>query len=61
MGPLGRSDGVNGNLTDADDEIIESLVKTATKAPTTRTAPRERKRTRHAERKSCKYYLEVFE
>lgn len=46
---------VNGNLTDGDDEILESLVKTATKAPATRTTPRERKRTRHADRKSCEY------
>jgi len=41
-------------FTDGDDEILESLVKTATKAPGTRTTPRERKRTRHADRKSCK-------
>ncbi|XP_054276971.1 FH1/FH2 domain-containing protein 3 isoform X2 [Macrosteles quadrilineatus] len=47
-----RNDGTNGNLTDADDEILESLVKTATQIPATRTAPRERKRTRHADRKS---------
>ncbi|XP_011179805.2 uncharacterized protein LOC105210497 isoform X4 [Zeugodacus cucurbitae] len=40
------------NFTDGDDEILESLVKTATKAPGTRTTPRERKRTRHADRKS---------
>lgn len=46
---------VNGNLTDGDDEILESLVKTATKAPS-RTAPRERKRTRHADRKSRKSF-----
>lgn len=47
----------NGNLTDdGDDEILESLVKTATKGPS-RTAPRERKRTRHADRKSCKLLL----
>ncbi|XP_075229398.1 formin homology 2 domain containing isoform X2 [Lycorma delicatula] len=52
LSPLSREDGVNGNLTDADDEILESLVKTATKTPTTRTTPRERKRTRHADRKS---------
>lgn len=45
----------NGNLTDdGDDEILESLVKTATKAPSSRTTPRERKRTRHADRKSLK-------
>lgn len=43
----------NGNLTDGDDEILESLVKTATKG-SPRTAPRERKRTRHADRKSRK-------
>ncbi|KAJ8967003.1 hypothetical protein NQ317_010374, partial [Molorchus minor] len=47
----------NGNLTDGDDEIIESLVKTATKGPSTRTAPRERKRTRHADRKSLRRTL----
>jgi len=45
---------LNGHLTDGDDEILESLVKTATKAPSSRTAPRERKRTRHADRKSLK-------
>lgn len=55
--PLLRGEMVNGNLTDGDDEILESLVKTATKAPTTRTTPRERKRTRHVDRKSCKYFL----
>ncbi|XP_055689888.1 uncharacterized protein LOC129793707 isoform X3 [Lutzomyia longipalpis] len=42
------------NFTDGDDEILESLVKTATKAPGTRSTPRERKRTRHADRKSLK-------
>ncbi|XP_069689274.1 platelet binding protein GspB isoform X3 [Periplaneta americana] len=54
LSPLAREETVNGNLTDGDDEILESLVKTATKAPTTRTTPRERKRTRHADRKSLK-------
>lgn len=53
---LGRnSTGLNGHLMDGDDEILESLVKTATKGP--RTAPRERKRTRHTDRKSCMYPL----
>ncbi|XP_071057371.1 FH1/FH2 domain-containing protein 3 isoform X1 [Onthophagus taurus] len=47
---------VNGNITDGDDEILESLVKNATKGPT-RTAPRERKRTRHADRKSLRRTL----
>ncbi|XP_068083718.1 FH1/FH2 domain-containing protein 3 [Anabrus simplex] len=54
LGPLIKDETVNGNLTDGDDEILESLVKTATKAPATRTTPRERKRTRHADRKSLK-------
>ncbi|KAI4500138.1 hypothetical protein M0802_004555 [Mischocyttarus mexicanus] len=54
LGPLLRDEGTNGNLTDGDDELLESLVKTATKTPATRTTPRERKRTRHADRKSCK-------
>ncbi|XP_032573213.1 uncharacterized protein LOC6604935 isoform X2 [Drosophila sechellia] len=44
-------------FTDGDDEILESLVKTATKAPGTRTTPRERKRTRHADRKSLRRTL----
>lgn len=57
---LGRNtSGPNGHLTDGDDEILESLVKTATKGP--RTAPRERKRTRHADRKSCKqFYIHLI-
>lgn len=54
LGPLLRDESANGNLTDGDDELLESLVKTATKSPATRTTPRERKRTRHADRKSCK-------
>lgn len=40
------------NFTDGDDEILESLVKTATKAPGLRPTTRERKRTRNADRKS---------
>lgn len=40
------------SFTDGDDELLESLVKTATSTP--RTTPRERKRTRNADRKSCK-------
>lgn len=43
------------SFTDGDDEILESLVKTATKAAGPRPTPRERKRTRHADRKSCEY------
>ena len=54
LGPLLRDETTNGNLTDGDDELLECLVKTATKSPATRTTPRERKRTRHADRKSCK-------
>lgn len=54
LGPLLRDERTNGNLTDGDDELLECLVKTATKSPATRTTPRERKRTRHADRKSCK-------
>lgn len=40
-------------FADGDDEILESLVKTATKTTGSRPATRERKRTRHADRKSC--------
>uniref|UniRef100_A0A1B6CX54 FH2 domain-containing protein n=1 Tax=Clastoptera arizonana TaxID=38151 RepID=A0A1B6CX54_9HEMI len=47
-----HGDGTNEILTDADDEIIESLVKTATKSPSTRTVSKDRKRTKHADRKS---------
>uniref|UniRef100_A0A8D9ALW7 FH1/FH2 domain-containing protein 3 n=1 Tax=Cacopsylla melanoneura TaxID=428564 RepID=A0A8D9ALW7_9HEMI len=44
---------LNGTLGDGqEDELLESLVKTATKIPAPRTVPRERKRTRHADRKS---------
>lgn len=42
------------DFTDGDDEIIESLVKTATRS--SRQAPRERKRTRNVDRKSCECY-----
>ncbi|XP_066589529.1 uncharacterized protein Fhos isoform X2 [Prorops nasuta] len=51
LGPILRDESINGNLTDGDDELLESLVKTATKSPGTRTTPRERKRTRHADLK----------
>lgn len=44
------------SFTDADDEIFESLVKTVTKTATPRPVQRERKRTRNADRKSCKFY-----
>ncbi|XP_034110665.1 FH1/FH2 domain-containing protein 3 isoform X3 [Drosophila albomicans] len=44
-------------FTDGDDEILESLVKTATKTSGNRTTPRERKRTRHADRKSLRRTL----
>ncbi|XP_074035086.1 formin homology 2 domain containing isoform X2 [Leptinotarsa decemlineata] len=47
----------NGNFTDDDDEILESLVKSATKVSSTRNTPRERKRTRHIERKSLRRTL----
>ena len=55
-----RSTSVTGreeNLTDNDDEILESLVKTATRTATPRTVQRERKRTRNADRKSCKFFI----
>lgn len=42
------------SFTDGDDEILESLVKTATKTANPRPVQRERKRTRNADRKSCK-------
>ncbi|KAK0181726.1 hypothetical protein PV327_003984 [Microctonus hyperodae] len=51
LGPIIRDETRNGNVTDGDDELLESLVKTATKSPATRTTPRERKRTRHADLK----------
>ncbi|KAF4531503.1 hypothetical protein B566_EDAN004099 [Ephemera danica] len=54
LNSLLRDEGMSEHLTDGDDEILESLVKTATKTPVARTTPRERKRTRHADRKSCK-------
>ncbi|XP_034936594.1 FH1/FH2 domain-containing protein 3 isoform X4 [Chelonus insularis] len=54
LGPIIRDETTNGNVTDGEDELLESLVKTATKCPSTRTTPRERKRTRNADRKSLK-------
>ncbi|KAH0539557.1 hypothetical protein KQX54_005570 [Cotesia glomerata] len=51
LGPILRDETTNGNVTDGDDELLESLVKTATKCPSTRTTPRERKRTRNADLK----------
>jgi len=48
----------NGTVTDGDDEILESLVKTATRTSDTRVANRERKRignnARNSDRKSRK-------
>ena len=41
-------------MADGDDALLDSLVKTATQAPQSRAAPRDRKRSRHADRKSCK-------
>ncbi|KOX72615.1 FH1/FH2 domain-containing protein 3 [Melipona quadrifasciata] len=60
LGPLLRDENTNGNLTDGDDELLESLVKTATKTPATRTTPRERKRTRHADHCLAERLLGVF-
>lgn len=49
--------GPGSPLVDGDDEILESLVKTATRASDSRVAPRERKRnsTRYSDRKSRKH------
>ncbi|XKL64143.1 hypothetical protein PGB90_004229 [Kerria lacca] len=47
-----REQNLNGHLVDADDELLETLVKTATKTPASRNGTRERKRTRHSDRKS---------
>lgn len=44
------------NLTDADDEILESLVKTATAQPA-RNEPRIRKKARYGDRKSLRRTL----
>ncbi|KAG1675016.1 FH1/FH2 domain-containing protein 3 [Nymphon striatum] len=54
-GSLGRniSRDSDVSMTDADDEILESLVKTATAPAGNRNIPRERKRARQADRKSC--------
>lgn len=55
-GSLGRhsAPGKEDNLTDADDEILETLVKTATTQPA-RNEPRIRKKARYGDRKSCKH------
>lgn len=49
-----REQNLNGHIVDADDELLETLVKTATKTPAPRNGTRERKRTRHSDRKSRK-------
>lgn len=41
-------------MGDGDDALLDSLVKTATQGPSSRSTPRDRKRSRHADRKSCK-------
>jgi hypothetical protein len=54
VGPWGSSvieDPPNCTETDAADEIMERIVRSATQGPRTRTEPRERKRSR-ANRKS---------
>ncbi|MPD02913.1 FH1/FH2 domain-containing protein 3 [Portunus trituberculatus] len=40
-------------VMEGEDALLDSLVKTATQGPSARTTPRERKRSRHADRKSC--------
>ncbi|XP_052861128.1 FH1/FH2 domain-containing protein 3 [Anopheles cruzii] len=51
------SGGRDESFTDGDDEILESLVKTATKTGNPRPIQRERKRTRQAVRKSLRRTL----
>lgn len=46
-------------MGDGDDALLDSLVKTATQAPSSRTTPRERKRSRHADRKSLRRTLKT--
>ncbi|KAK7605056.1 hypothetical protein V9T40_006242 [Parthenolecanium corni] len=52
-----REQNLNGHIVDADDELLETLVKTATKSPAPRNGTRERKRTRHSDRKSLRRTL----
>ncbi|XP_042868398.1 uncharacterized protein LOC122250818 isoform X2 [Penaeus japonicus] len=44
-------------MGEGDDALLDSLVKTATQGPSSRTTPRERKRSRHADRKSLRRTL----
>ncbi|XP_063851245.1 FH1/FH2 domain-containing protein 3-like isoform X1 [Scylla paramamosain] len=41
-------------VMEGEDALLDSLVKTATQGPSARTTPRERKRSRHADRKSSR-------
>ncbi|XP_042220494.1 FH1/FH2 domain-containing protein 3-like isoform X3 [Homarus americanus] len=43
-------------IGDGEDALLDSLVKTATQGPSSRSTPRERKRSRHADRKSSAKY-----
>lgn len=52
-----RGAGGEGVAMEGEDALLDSLVRTATQAPTSRSTPRERKRSRHADRKSCEYNI----
>lgn len=59
--PMGRStslrdDPLTDAVTDGDDEILESLVKTATRTPNTR---ERRRNSRHSNDRSAREYLQI--
>ncbi|KAK4311085.1 hypothetical protein Pmani_017392 [Petrolisthes manimaculis] len=54
-----RGAGGEGVTMEGEDALLDSLVRTATQAPPTRSTPRERKRSRHADRKSLRRTLKT--
>lgn len=54
----GSEDRTRSSVTCDNDELLETLVKTATKSTTVRPSLRERKRARNVDRKSRKLYLQ---
>lgn len=56
---IARPSSISGEkkVADEDVEILESMLKTASKTSTPRTTLRERKRSRNVDRKTCKYFF----
>lgn len=58
-GPKAMASG-HGSETEGMDDILEAVVRTATKSSKTDQQPRERRRARNVDRKSCELAVLVF-